>query len=66
VVGDQIQCGYHGLCFDQDGVCVRVPGQDSVPRARVRMYPLVERHGFAWIWLGDAERADTDLVPDFH
>jgi len=37
VVGDEIQCGYHGLCFDRDGACVRVPGQDAVPqRARVR------------------------------
>src|SRR5207302_146543 len=53
VVGDTIQCGYHGLCFDRDGVCVRVPGQDSVPaRARVQKYPLVERHTFAWIWMG--------------
>ena len=66
VIGDQIQCGYHGLCFDQDGSCVRVPGQDSVPRARVQKYPLVERHGFAWIWLGETERADAALVPDFH
>jgi vanillate O-demethylase monooxygenase subunit len=66
VVGDQIQCGYHGLCFDRDGACVRVPGQDSVPRARARKYPLVERHGFAWIWLGDVERADPDHIPDFH
>jgi len=67
VAGDQIQCGYHGLCFDREGSCVRVPGQDQVPsRARVRKYPLVERHTFAWIWLGDAARADPALVPDFH
>lgn len=67
VVGDQIQCGYHGLCFDRDGVCVRVPGQDNVPtRARVRKYPLIERHTFAWIWVGDPTRADPDSVPDFH
>jgi vanillate monooxygenase len=67
VAGDQIQCGYHGLCFDRDGVCVRVPGQDSVPsRARVRKYPLVERHSFAWIWLSDAALADPDGIPDFH
>jgi vanillate O-demethylase monooxygenase subunit len=66
VVGDQIQCGYHGLCFDQDGTCVRVPGQDTVPQAQVRKYPLIEKHDFAWIWLGDAARADAALVPDFH
>ena len=47
--------------------CVRVPGQDTVPRqARVRKYPLVERHTFAWIWLGDAARADPATIPDVH
>ena len=44
--------------------CVRVPGQDTVPRqARVRSYPLVERHSFAWIWLGDDARADPGQNP---
>jgi phenylpropionate dioxygenase-like ring-hydroxylating dioxygenase large terminal subunit len=67
VVGNQIQCGYHGLCFDRSGRCVRVPGQDSVPAlAQVKTYRLVERHGFAWIWMGEQESADPDLVPDFH
>src|SRR3954471_20226730 len=67
VVGDQIQCGYHGLCFDAEGTCVRVPGQDTVPsRARVRKYPLVERYAFAWIWLGDVTLADPATIPDFH
>jgi vanillate O-demethylase monooxygenase subunit len=67
VIGEEIQCGYHGLCFDAEGQCVRVPGQDSVPqRARVRAYPLVERHTFAWIWLGDATRADPAAIPDLH
>jgi vanillate O-demethylase monooxygenase subunit len=67
VVGNAIQCGYHGLCFDADGTCVRVPGQETLPRnARVRKYPLVERHGFAWIWLGDPARADPAAIPDLH
>jgi vanillate O-demethylase monooxygenase subunit len=67
VVGDQIQCGYHGLCFDAGGQCVRVPGQDTVPRqAKVRNYPLIERHAFAWIWLGDPALADPATIPDVH
>lgn len=67
VSGEQIQCGYHGLCFNADGECVRVPGQDGVPRqARVRSYPLVERHSFAWIWLGGAAHADPAAIPDVH
>jgi phenylpropionate dioxygenase-like ring-hydroxylating dioxygenase large terminal subunit len=67
VVGNDIQCGYHGMVFDANGHCVRVPGQDVLPRnARVRKYPLVERHSFAWIWLGDEARADPAAIPDIH
>lgn len=67
VVGNQLQCGYHGLCFNTEGVCVRIPGQDTTPqRARVKKYPLVERYTFAWIWMGDAELADPETIPDFH
>jgi phenylpropionate dioxygenase-like ring-hydroxylating dioxygenase large terminal subunit len=55
------------MCFDAEGQCVRVPGQDTVPRqARVQNYPLVERHSFAWIWLGDAALADPAKIPDVH
>ena len=67
IVGDQIQCGYHGLCFDRDGQCVRVPGQDQVPpRARVRKFQVIERDTFAWIWLGEPALADPARIPDFH
>lgn len=65
VLGDTIQCGYHGLTFDATGQCVEVPSQTSVPPdARVRRFPLVERHRWVWIWMGDAEAADESLIPD--
>jgi phenylpropionate dioxygenase-like ring-hydroxylating dioxygenase large terminal subunit len=67
LVGDVLRCGYHGLCFDTEGKCVQIPGQDHIPsKARVRAYPVVERHRLVWIWMGDAERADPALVPDVH
>ena len=34
VEGDVLQCHYHGLRFDRTGACVRVPGQDMIPRDR--------------------------------
>ena len=65
--GDVVQCGYHGLRFGPDGICVHIPGQDTIPpKARVRTYPTHERHTFVWIWMGDAELADPSTVPDFH
>ena len=65
--GDVVQCGYHGLRFDATGACVHVPGQDMIPpKARVRVYPVHEKHTFVWIWMGDPGRADPALIADFH
>lgn len=67
VEGDNIRCGYHGFLYDGAGRVIWVPGQDKVPPgARVRAYPLVEKHGFAWIWMGDPALADAAAIPDFH
>src|SRR6185369_13880286 len=59
-----VRCGYHGLRFDGSGKCVEIPGQSNIPpRARVRAYPLVERHGWLSVWPGDAAKADAALTP---
>ena len=64
-VGDNVQCGYHGLEFDCSGKCVKNPqGDGKVPNAAVRTFPLVERHGVLWIWPGQPERADESKIPD--
>ena len=66
VVGARIQCPYHGFEFGADGTCLKIPGQAQVPRAaRVKSYPVVERHRFAWIWMGDPAAANPDMIPDF-
>jgi phenylpropionate dioxygenase-like ring-hydroxylating dioxygenase large terminal subunit len=65
VLGDTLQCGYHGLTFDRRGACVDVPSQARVPPdARVRAYPLVERYNWVWIWMGDPAAADEALIPE--
>jgi len=67
VVGDALQCGYHGVRFDAAGICVHVPGQDEIPaRGHVRAYRLEERWGWVWLWLGEPDRADPQRIPDFH
>lgn len=66
IEGDNLRCGYHGLLFSPDGVCREVPGQNSIPpQARVRAYPAVEKHHWVWIWMGEADRADPALIPDW-
>lgn len=67
VVGDAIECPYHGLRFGADGHCVFNPhGTGKIPAAaKVPGYPLVERHRGVWLWLGEAELADPGLIPDY-
>jgi vanillate O-demethylase monooxygenase subunit len=66
VGGDRIQCPYHGLEFNAAGACVLNPhGNKNIPsRARVKSYPVVEKHKAVWIWMGD-QPADHSKVPDF-
>ncbi len=64
--GDNVECAYHGLVFDPTGVCVRIPSQETIPdTARVRSYPVAEKHHWIWIWMGDPEKADESLIPNF-
>ena len=65
--GDNVVCGYHGLVYEPGGRCIHMPSQDTInPSASVRSYPVVERHRFVWIWMGDPALANHDLVPDLH
>jgi vanillate O-demethylase monooxygenase subunit len=62
--GEHLRCMYHGLLFDPTGQCIEIPGQEAIPtKARVRSYPIVERHGWLWIWMGDPARPDEALIP---
>jgi vanillate O-demethylase monooxygenase subunit len=65
VEGDHLRCMYHGVKYGVDGQCVEMLGQDRIPKTLcVRSYPVVERHRFVWIWLGNPAVADTSLIPD--
>jgi phenylpropionate dioxygenase-like ring-hydroxylating dioxygenase large terminal subunit len=65
LIGDRLECGYHGFTFDPSGTCVAVPGQSRVPgSANVRSYPLVEKQGAVWVWPGDPALADASRIPE--
>jgi phenylpropionate dioxygenase-like ring-hydroxylating dioxygenase large terminal subunit len=67
LVGDTLECLYHGFTFDRTGKCVKIPTQAQVPQVcRIPAYPLVERWEWVWIWPGDPEKADPALIPDHH
>jgi phenylpropionate dioxygenase-like ring-hydroxylating dioxygenase large terminal subunit len=66
VVGDALRCNYHGLMFNCEGQCIRIPGQSLIPpAARVKSYPLIEKGNSIWIWMGDPVKADPALLPYF-
>ncbi|MBV8156328.1 MAG: aromatic ring-hydroxylating dioxygenase subunit alpha [Comamonas sp.] len=63
LVGDDLQCGYHGMMFNGSGQCVRIPGQAAIPpSACAQSFPLVERFGAVWIWMGDPALADAARI----
>ena len=63
--GDTVECGYHGLTFDCTGQCVDAATQVRIPPlAKVRSYPLRERYGLLWIWMGSLDAHPLPEVMD--
>lgn len=61
--GDAVECGYHGLTFDCSGQCVHAPGLARPPASfQVRSYPVAERMGMVWVWMGKPELANQDDI----
>ncbi len=58
----KLVCGYHGLVMGCDGKTVSMPGQRVQGFPAIRSYPVVERHGFIWVWPGDPALADADRI----
>lgn len=66
IEGDNLRCGYHGLVYNPAGKVIWAPGQDHFPAgAQVRAYPIVEQHGWVWIWMGEPALAATVPPPNY-
>ncbi len=52
-----LSCLYHGWTFDARGECVAAlnegPSSSLPGRVRVRSFPIQERNGVVWIWMGE-------------
>ena len=55
--GDGLRCPFHGWKFDATGACLETPaepaGSKLCERVRQRSYPVVEKSGILFGWLGD-------------
>lgn len=66
IVGDEIECAYHGLRFNGLGKCARNPhGNRRADNIETPSFHIIEKHGVLWIWNGRVEEADQHLIPDF-
>lgn len=66
--GDDVRCMYHGLKFNSSGRCIEVPtmqlsGEDVPGTFQIPTYPVIERHDWVWVWMGDPKLADEALIP---
>ena len=56
---DGLRCAYHGWKYDVTGQCVEIPSEPDNPklcrRMKLKSYPLVERGGVLWTYLGPPE-----------
>lgn len=61
----RLVCGYHGLEMGCKGHALAMPKQRVRGFPAIRTFPAIERHGFIWVWPGDAAQADSAKLPHF-
>jgi len=68
LVGNCVQCPYHGWLFNGGGDCQRIPSLGplgKIPeRSRIDAYPVEEKYGLVFVFLGDLpEHERPDILP---
>ena len=66
VTENGITCPYHGWSFDGSGKCTKIPQikTGKVPsRAKIDAYPVYEKYGIVFAFLGDASESERPPVP---
>ncbi|WP_375459109.1 Rieske 2Fe-2S domain-containing protein [uncultured Enterovirga sp.] len=70
-----LRCAFHGWLFAADGTCLETPaepvGSQLCRNIRQRAYPVTERNGILWAWLGEGAppafpEIDCFVAPDSH
>jgi len=67
VKDDCVECPYHGWQFNDEGQCTFIPTQsDKKPpkRAKVDSYPVQEKYGIVFAFLGDLPEAERPPLYD--
>jgi nitrite reductase/ring-hydroxylating ferredoxin subunit len=64
VVGDTLQCPFHGWRWKMDGECEEIPYSKRIPpNVRAARYPVVERNGMVFVWFHSEGEAPSFEIP---
>ena len=59
--GDGVRCPFHGWKFDVSGQCLETPGEPVgsklCERVKQRSYPVIEKSGVLFAWMGEEGKA---------
>ena len=70
-----LRCAFHGWLFDASGQCLETPAEPADSKLcqgiKQRAYPVVEKRGILWAYLGEGEppafpEIDCFVAPDSH
>ncbi|MBF2018746.1 MAG: aromatic ring-hydroxylating dioxygenase subunit alpha [Hydrococcus sp. C42_A2020_068] len=65
IIGNELECAYHGWRFNWEGNCVAVPylaSNQKLPNCKIRRYPVRELDGFIWLFPGDLDKLDRNSI----
>ena len=64
-----LRCPFHGWLFDVGGACLETPAEPATSEFHTRVrhcaYPVRERNGIVWAYLGDGEPPDLPGLDAF-
>ena len=65
--GREIECCYHGWCFNRDGACTKIPslGEDTeynMQKIKVFRYEVKEINGNIWVYIPPAYRFNYEVT----
>jgi phenylpropionate dioxygenase-like ring-hydroxylating dioxygenase large terminal subunit len=69
IEGECIVCPYHGWHYRSDGTCFKIPSHlagATIPKqAKMTIYPVREKSGWIWLFLGDGDLGELPDLPNF-
>jgi phenylpropionate dioxygenase-like ring-hydroxylating dioxygenase large terminal subunit len=65
VRGESIECAFHRWQYGSNGHCTAIPAKpQAAPQFRLGSYPVVERHGFVFVFNGPEALFPLPFFPD--